>query len=155
MKAETIYLLNEYKLDEAISKLRRCELGNGFQMVLSNADVKTVRQHKYQRRLYNDISQSGMGGRHEETPESVHRFCKYEFALPIILEKDINFAWLYESVKKELFNDKEKMIWFVDSQVSTMTLTVNEAADYITKIINYYAPKGFPLTDPSEYRLTA
>jgi len=153
VKAETIYLTDDIKLDEAISKLRRCELGNKYQMVISNADTKSTRQHKYQWRLYGDINKSGIGGKHEETIEGTHIVCKFRFALPIMLAKDINFAWLYEMVKKEVGNDTDKLMWFVDKQVSTMEFTVSEAAEYITNMINFYAPKGVMMTDPEEYRL--
>ncbi len=153
MRAETIYLTDDNKLDEAISKLRRCELGNNFQMVLSNADVKTARQHKYQWRLYTDVSRSGIGGKWEETADSVHIKCKYLFALPVMLEKDPNFAWLYEMVKKETDNDTDKLMWFVDKHISTMDFTVSEGAQYITDMINYYIPKGAVLSDPKDYNL--
>jgi len=153
MKAEYIYLADQDKVREAIDRILVLETGNKYLVTISNAGDKTAKQHRYQWRLYQDISRSALGGKYEETPESVHRFCKYKFALPVILENDDNFRWLYESVKKELFNDEEKMMWFVDSQVSTMDFNVIEGMDYITDMINYYAPRGFELTDPREYGL--
>ena len=153
MKAETIYLTDQDKVREAIDKILVLDTGNKYQVVIGNADVKTSRQHKYQWRLYSDIARSGLGGKWEETAESAHIKCKYLFALPLMLAKDINFSWLYDMVKKETNNDTEKLMWFVDKQISTMDFTVNEGAQYITDMINYYAPKGFELTDPSEYGL--
>jgi len=153
MKAEQIYLLDQDKVREAIDKILVLETGNKYMVSISDASSKTTKQNNYQRRLCRDVANSGIGGRHEETADAVHRFCKYKFALPVILEKDENFAWLYESVKKELFNDEDKMIWFVDSQVSTMDFSVSEGAQYITDMINYYAPRGAKLTDPADYGL--
>lgn len=153
MKSKTIYLTDESKRSEAIAQIKDCELGNKYQVTISNADTKSTRQHKYQWRLYGDINKSGVGGKHEETIEGAHIVCKYRFALPIILAKDVNFAWLYEMVKKEVGNDTDKLMWFVDKQVSTMDFTVPEAAEYITNMINFYVPLGAILTDPKEYRL--
>jgi len=153
MKADTIYLINDEKLDEALAKVRKCELGNKFKVTISDAGNKTSRQHKYQWRLYSDVSKSGIGGKHEETPKGTHIVCKFRFALPVMLAKDENFAWLYEMVKKEIGNDTDKLMWFVDMHVSTMDFTVNEGAQYITDIINFYASRGAILTDPSEYNL--
>ena len=153
MKSKTYYKVDQEKMDECVDSINNLEIGNKYQVTISNADTKSTRQHKYQWRLYGDINKSGVGGRHEETIEGAHIVCKYRFALPIILAKDVNFAWLYEMVKKVVGNDTDKLMWFVDKQVSTMDFTVSEAAEYITNMINFYVPLGAVLTDPKEYRL--
>jgi len=153
MKAETIYLTSQDKVQDVVDTILNLEVGNKYKVEISDAGCKTSRQNRYQRRLCRDVAKSGIGGRNEVTPEKVHIKCKYLFALPVILEKDENFAWLYEMVRKEVDNDKDKLMWFVDKHVSTMDFTVSEGANYIQDMIDYYAPMGANLTDPKEYNL--
>jgi len=155
MKAEQIYLLNPDKQKEAINRVLELELGNKYKLTISNAGDKTSRQRGYQWRLYTDISKSGIGGELEETPNGVDLACKYRFALPIFMQDDDFFAELYEMFRKAHDNDPDHLRWFVAHQVHTENFNTSQMAEYITMIINYYAPKGCQLTDPAEYGLKA
>lgn len=153
MKPEIYYITDTEKAAKAISAITLLEIGNKYKVTISNAGDKTSRQRGYQWRLYTDISKSGIGGQHEETPESVDLACKYRFALAIFMRDDDFFQELYDMFRKAHNDDPEHLKWFVKTQVHTENFNTSQMAEYLTMIINYYAPKGVELTDPAEYGL--
>jgi len=153
MKAETIFLINDEKLDEALAKVRKCELGNKFKVVISNAGDKTTKQRGYQWRLYLDIVKSGVGGERNDTAEGVHVDCKWRFALPIFMRDDDFFQELYLAFKNKYEDDSERMRWFIANQVHTEQMNTSQMAEYLTMLINFYVPMGVQLTDPKDYGL--
>jgi len=153
MKAEYIYLTDLTKLGYALGRIESLEVGNKYMITISNAGDKTRKQRGYQWRLYTDISKAGIGGELEETPQGVDLACKYRFALAIFMRDDSFFSELYDMFSKSHNGDKEHLKWFVKHQVHTENFNTSQMAEYITMIINFYAPKGVQLTDPSEYGL--
>jgi len=153
MRAETYYILTEDKKGDAIEHIVSLEAGNKYKVTISNAGDKTSKQRGYQWRLYTDISKSGLGGKHEETPKTVDRACKHRFGLSIFMRDDDFFAELYEMYRKAHNDDPEHLRWFAETQVHTENFNTSQMAEYLTMIINYYAPKGFELTEPSQYGL--
>lgn len=153
MKAETIYITTAEQQRKAVGRILELEVGSKYQVTIANAGSKTSRQRGYQWRLYTDISKSGLGGIDEETPNSVNIRCKREYAVPIFKRDDDFFRELFNAYERKFSHDPVRMNWFFENMVHTEDFNTSQMAEYITMIINYYAPKGVPLTDPSEYNL--
>jgi len=150
MKSESYILINSNVLNNAIMRLKELELNGKIQLTISNAGNKSARQRGLQYLWYKDVVNSGIGGKHEETVESLHTACKYWFARPILIRDDANFAEL-DSIYTQLYNtDAIRMAWFAESQIHTEKLTVSQMAEYLTDFQRYYADKGVNLTNPDE-----
>ena len=95
-----------------------------------------------------DVAKSGFGGRHEDSKAGVHRVAKYRWALPILIRDSPNFADLYAVYRQLYEGDQEKMMWFVDEQIHTETMSVSQVAEFLSEFQNYYSGHGVALTDP-------
>jgi hypothetical protein len=146
-------MINETVYQNLIDRLCTIELDGKTKITISNAGDKTTKQRGYQWRLYLDISKSGVGGERNDTAEGVHVDCKWRFALPIFMRDDDFFQELYLAFKNKYETDSERMRWFIANQVHTEQFNTSQMAEYLTMLINFYAPMGVQLSDPKDYGL--
>lgn len=154
MKAETIYLNSLQSIKKAINRIMDILPEQQLKVVISGIGTKSSRQRGLQWMWYEDISNSGRGGKHSDIKEGVHRVCKYRFAVPIFIRDDELFADLWAAWNKrcEIMEDKEeRILYFVDQHVSTEKFTVSQMAEYLTDIQRDCINRQIELREP-EFR---
>lgn len=149
MKPEIYYINNLDILQNAISRIKYIIPNGKFKVTISDAGSKSVRQRGLQWIWYDDVVKAGIGGQYEDTKEGVHLLSKYRWYLPILQRDSEDFAALYELWYEKYGKDKERMLWFVDTQVSTEDLDVSQMAEYLTSFQQHYSRHGVTLTDPA------
>jgi hypothetical protein len=142
---ETFYLGSQYQKE----RLKACvdSLPNKatIKAVITDAKTKSASQLGLQWLWYTEIAISGVGA--YDTKEDVHRFCKWKFAVPILLRDDDVFAYIWPEIKRKYQDNKEAMKYIIDAFVSTQGEGF-AMGEYLTEIERYYRPQGVNLTDP-------
>ena len=153
MRAEKYTLVNQQVKNNAIKRLAEIEPDGKVQVTFSGIGTKTARQRGLQFLWYTNVAESGMGGRHEETKDSVHRFAKFKFGLPILLREDEFFTALYNAWVSKYGDNREAMAYFIDNHVHTEKFTVSQMAEYLTEFQHYYSSNDVPLANPDDMGL--
>ena len=112
----------------------------------------TAKQRGLKWQWNEDISRSGLGG--NDTQSSVHIWNKKEFAHPIFMRDNENYAILFKGFRdsvKDLDDYIDRMKWFVKHKIETEEFTKNQQAEYLTYVQKYWLDKGVNLTDPDDY----
>jgi hypothetical protein len=151
VKAKTFYITSLSSIQEATKFIIGLIPDGKFKVVISNAGDKSSKQRGLQWIWNNDVSKSGIGGEHEETPGGVHIVSKFRFALPILIRDDDFFADLWQGWYEKHQYDKEALMYFVEHHVSTEVFSVSQMAEYLTNFKNHYIKHGVNLTAP-EFR---
>lgn len=153
MKAETFFLVSDAVRATAIQRILEMPVDGNFKVTVASAGGKSSRQRGLQWMWYTNVADSGMGGRHEETKDSVHLFSKYKFGLPIMLRDDEFSAGLYNAWFDKYGEDPERMAWFVEHHVHTEKFNVAQMAEYLTEFQHYYSSRDVPLANPDDMGL--
>jgi hypothetical protein len=153
MKAESYYMINESVYQNLIDRLCKVELDGKTKITICNAGSKSTKQRGLQWRWYDDISKSGVGGKHEGTTRGVDLKCKWLFAMTILLRDEKEFCWLWEVFYEKYEGNEEMIEYFVEKHVHTEQFNTSQMTEYLDIIDNYYTDKGVNLTDPREYGL--
>ena len=148
MKATKFILSSELIRDNAISAINNIELNGKTQVTISDVGAKSARQRALNWMWNNEVAESGIGGKHEDTAEGVHLVAKYRWALPILQRDDEHFASLYDIWVQLYKGDEERMLWFIDKQVHTEAMSVSQNAEFLTMFQRFYQKHGVSLTDP-------
>ena len=153
MKSETYKIINENVKVSACLRIKDLIADGKTEVVIRNSGSKSAAQRGLQWKWYTEIAKSGTGGEHEDTKEGVHLISKYRWAIPILIRDNPFFADLH-SVWIQLYGkDKERMRFFIDSQVHTESFTSHQTAEFLTEIQKYYTSNGVALTDPDDLKL--
>lgn len=155
MKAESYILANTNVLNTAIIRIKALPLDGTKRLIISDAGSKSDKQRALNWLWNTEVSQSGIGGKHEDTKNGVHLVAKYRWAVPILVRDDPFFADLWGTWFKMYSNQPERVEWFVDTQVHTEKMTASQAAEYLTEFQRYYMSHGVQLTDPDDLKLLA
>ena len=147
MKAKSFYLSDDHIKQNAIDFIGAVDTLERLKVVVSNVGSKSAQRRGLQWQWYTDIVKSGIGGKYEEDKDSLHRACKWRWAVPILLRDDVNFAAIWPELNKLYKADPEKMKYIVDTFVSTEGDDFN-MTEYMENIMHYYLPRGVTLTDP-------
>jgi hypothetical protein len=139
--------------NNAIRRIQQIPCDGNMEVVIRSAGSKSGRQRGLQWLWYEDVAKSGKGGEHEDSKEGVHLVSKYRFAVPIFIRDDPFFADLYAQWVDKYGKDRERMLWFVDTQVHTEKFNTAQTAEYLTLYQNHYTERGFNSTDPDRQLL--
>jgi hypothetical protein len=153
MRAERIVLYSDNDRNNAIRRLQQIPCDGKMQIKFESSGSKSGKQRNLEWQWYTDVAKSGKGGEYEDTKEGVHLVSKYRFAVPIFIRDDPFFADLYAQWVNQYGKDRERMLWFVDTQVHTEKFNTAQMAEYLTLFQNHYTEKGFNLTDPDRQLL--
>lgn len=148
MKAETFYPISKTVVSSLITRILELTPDTTIQVKISNTGTKSDKQRGLDWTWNTEISQAGIGGKHEDTKKGVHLACKWRFGVPILRRDDDFFAALYVGWLEKHKGDEEAIMWFIDHHVSTEALTVSQMAEYLTAKEMFYSSKGVNLTDP-------
>jgi hypothetical protein len=151
MKAETLYLDSLQAIKKAVTRIMDILPEQQLKIVISGVGTKSSRQRGLQWMWYEDIANSGKGGKHCDTKEGVHLVCKYRFAVPIFIRDDDFFSDLWEGWRRRcdtMENKEERMLYFVDQHVSTEKMSVSQTAEYLTDIQRDCINKQIELREP-------
>ena len=149
MKAQHYILISEQVRENAIDYIRELPADGKLKITISDAKDKSVRQRGLQWKWYTEVSEAGIGGRHEDTKEGVHLVSKWRWAMPILIRDDDFFAELFMAWQEKHKNDEDAMRWFVDTQVHTESFNTSQMAEYLTEFQRYYG-QYVALTDPND-----
>ena len=72
MKAEHFILISEQVRANAILRINELPMEGKIKVTISDSGGKTARQRGLQFMWYTEVSEAGIGGRHEDTKEGVH-----------------------------------------------------------------------------------
>lgn len=151
MKQEVFYITSPEKQAEAVTAVVKLSMDDKVKVTISSAKDKSVRQRGLQWKWYTEVSQAGIGGKHEDTKEGVHSVSKFRWALTIMLRDDDFFAQLWEAwVHKN--DSPEALRWFVDNQVHTEKFNTTQMGEFLDDFQKHYSPY-VALTDPKEFDL--
>lgn len=151
MKAETIYLDSLQAIKKAVNRIMDILPEQQLKIVISGIGTKSDRQRGLQWMWYEDIVNSGRGGKYCDNKNIVHSYCKYRFAVPILIRDDDFFSDLWSAWEKrsEIMEDSQsRMLYFVEEHVSTEKLTVSQMSEYLTEIQRYCINNGIELREP-------
>lgn len=150
MKAKTFILCNQKIMHNLLAELYDLPIDGETKVTISNAGGTIEKQRGLDRLWDKDIAQAGIGGRYEDTEANVHRLSKSLFALPIMLAREEgHFAEIYNAFKKNHNGDQEAILWFIDTQISTLDFDKEEMSKYLEAKQRHYIPLGVNLTDPA------
>ncbi len=152
MKAESFFLINPHIRDNAIKRIMELPFDGKAKITISDAGSKSVRQRGLQFLWYTDVAKAGIGGRHEDTKNGVHRLSKFIWAIPILVRDDEFFADLYKAYSIAFKDKPERMEWFVDTQVHTEAFSTSQMAEFLTDFQRHYGALC-NLTDPQDRNL--
>ena len=149
MKHEQFILVNDNVLNNAIMRIKEIPCDGKTKIVIANAGTKSDKQRGLQWKWYTEVSEAGIGGKHEDTKDGVHLICKYHWAIPILIRDDMTFGELHHIWKQLYGTDAERMQWFTENQVSTEAFSTSQMAEYLTDFQKHYGPL-VNLTDPAQ-----
>ena len=139
MKAEKYTLVSESVRGNTIARISEIPCDGKVTVTIGASGSKSSRQRALQWKLYTEIAQAGIGGKHEDTKEGVALVVKYRWVLPILIRDDPNFAELYTAwADKYKGKDDFRMLWFVKTQVHTEALTTSQMSEVLSEVYNYY-----------------
>lgn len=155
MKAISITLSNDAALRRAVSEVMATyasEKAGTTEVVIRNVGTKSVKQRGLQHIWYQDIVRSGKGGQYEADEHTLDIYLKYRWGLKIMLPTRPLLAEAYVEYSNTHKHQPDRMMWWVEQNVHTEQMTVNEMAQFLTAIFDWYVIRhGFNLTDPDEY----
>ena len=158
MKAIRTRLTDEKALEYTIGRIREQELNGKVMVTIHNAVPKTARQRGLQHLWYEDVVNSGIGGKYEEDTTSLDLFVKWQWVLKILLydpgmdpEWQADFQDLFLDYSARYKHNPRKMKFFIKNFVHTEDLPVDLMAKVLTEFERYYLSKGAKLRDPSLY----
>jgi hypothetical protein len=152
MKQEVFYITSPEKQAEAVTAVVKLSLDDKVKVTISSAKDKSVRQRGLQWKWYTEVSQAGIGGKHEDTKEGVHSLSKWAWALPIFIRDDDFFSELWTAWTVSHKDNKEAMRWFIDTQVHTEKFNTAQMGEFLDDFQKHYSPH-VALTDPKEFDL--
>lgn len=152
MKAETFNLINYEVRKNAINRIMDIDADGKIKVTISNVGSKSSRQQGLDWKWDGEIFKSGIGWV-DETVEETHARSKWMFARPIQLRDNELFQGIYGHFMKVHGNDPKKCLEFAKDYISTQTMSVNQAAEYMTNKQRFWIEKGVQLTEPSLYGL--
>ena len=135
---------------KAVSAIKDIQADGTWKVTISKSAGKSARQRGLQWTWYRDVVRSGMGGRDEADEHRLDLVSKFRWCLPIKLREDDFFAELYAMYKAKHGDDKDRMMWFVETKVHTEELDSSQMAEFLTSFQRYYLGEGFPLSDPED-----
>ena len=138
MKAESFRIVSDLIKSNVVSRIIELETDGKVEVVIRNSGKKSERQRGLQWAWNTDVSLAGIGGKHEDTKNGVHLVSKYRWALPILTRDDPDFSLLYSMWLEKHGQDEERMLWFIDTQVHTESMTTSQMAEYLTDFQRYY-----------------
>lgn len=153
MKKEPYNLINQDIANRFITRFRLLPVDGTYKVVISDIGSKSSRQHGLYWMWSTEVSEAGIGGKHEDTKNGVHLVAKYRWLVPILMRDDPFFADIYLTWKENWGQDEERMLWFIDKQTSTKDLTVSQMAELLTDFERHYRPL-VNLTNPDLYGLS-
>ena len=153
MKAEKYTLVSESVRGNTLARISEIPCDGKTTVSIGSSGSKSARQRGLQWRWYTDVAKAGIGGKHEDDKNGVHLVSKYRWALPILIRDDANFADLYNSWATKYKGDEFRMLWFIQTQVSTEDFNVSQMAEYLTNFQHHYLSHGVNLTNPDEQGL--
>jgi hypothetical protein len=151
VKQEVFYITSPEKQAEAVTAVVKLSLDDKVKVTISSAKDKSVRQRGLQWKWNTEVSQAGIGGKHEDTKEGVHSVSKFRWALPIMLRDDDFFSELYQAWMAKN-SSGEALRWFVDTQVHTEKFNTTQMGEYLDAFQKHYS-EWVDLTDPKEFDL--
>ena len=152
MKPQSYILVNQQVMRNALQHINSLECDGKLKVTISSSGSKSARRRNLQWMWYSEVVNSGIGGKHEESKESVHRFSKFKFAVPLLLRDDTDFADLWTNLHKLYRGDSEKMKYIVDNFVSTEGDDF-AMGEYLTEFHRYYSDLGVNLSNPDDLGL--
>lgn len=148
MKQEIFFIVNDLVKSNVIKRITNIGADGKVKVVISNAGTKSAKQRGLQWKWYTEVSQAGIGGKHEDTKEGVHLLSKWRWGIPIFIRDNPFFADLFSAWKDKHVLDEEAMLWFVDNQVHTEKFTTSQSAEFLTDFQRHYS-QLIELTDPA------
>ena len=147
MQAESFFIVNTDVKKNLIGRIMDIPADGKTKVVISNAGTKSGRQRGLQWRWYTEVANAGIGGRHEDTKDGVHLVSKWRWAIPILCRDDPFFADIFTAWREKHGTDEKAMEWFVDVQVHTESMSINQIGEFLTDFQRHYGPL-VGLTDP-------
>ena len=137
----------------AISLISGIEPDGRLKVTISNSATKSARQRGLQWTWYRDVVKSGIGGRHEESEDSLDLFAKWMWVRPILMREDELFSEIIGYFMDNHAYQPDSIKAFTRDWIHTEKLTVNQMAEFLTSFQNFYLSKGVNLSEPEDYKL--
>ena len=152
MKAEIFNIINHEVRKNVINRIMDIDADAKIKVTISNIGSKSSRQQGLDWKWDGEIFRSGIGW-HDEAVEETHARSKWMFARPILLRDSELFQSIHDHFMALYGKDANKCIEFASDYISTQTMSVSQAAEYMTNKQMYWINKGVNLTDPKLYGL--
>ena len=149
MSTANITIASEREKTEAITIIQAIEPNGKLKVTIGPSGNKSAKQRGLQWKWFTEVSQAGIGGKHEDTKEGVALVAKWRWAIPILIRDDEFFADLFVAYRDKWGNDEAHMRYFVDVYVHTEQFNTSQMAEFLTEFQNHYSPI-VNLTDPQE-----
>ncbi len=148
MKTESYFLGSNNARRTILQRISSLEINGGIKVTISDSVSRSARQNALYWKWMTEVSESGFGGKHEDTKEGAHIICKYRFARRII-QRDNSGHWEFiQSLETEYKTRPEALMHIADAFLTTTDFTVAQMSEYMTDIERHYQSIGVDLTIP-------
>ena len=151
MKPRTIFIGSVAAKLEALNFVHDIDINDGVKITIGDGRSKSAKQRGLQWRWNTDVSNSGIGGKHEDTKEGVHIVSKWRFGRSLIAEFMPEHFELLITLEERFKSNPDVMYYIADKFISTEDFEVPIMAKYLTEFERYYRGKhGVNLTIPDD-----
>ncbi len=128
---------SKQSLDDAIIQMENDFHKYKWLSIKVSKGSRTSRQNQWIYKAYSMLEKQG-----DMTAAEYRRYCKYNFGLAIVFEKDLEMASIYRKMLRKL--DYESQMLAMDMITVTSNFDVEQGARYINEIINHFNDKRLP-----------
>ena len=153
MKAENFIINSDQVKANLIERIDSIPTDGKTKVSISASGSKSAKQRGLQWKWFTEVSQAGIGGKHEDTKEGVALLAKWRWAIPILIRDDEFFADLFAVYRDKWNDDEARMRYFIDVYVHTEQFNTSQMAEFLTEFQKHYSPL-VNLTDPQEGMLS-
>lgn len=149
MKAENFIINSDQVKENLMSRIFSIPTDGKTKVTIGPSGSKSAKQRGLQWKWFTEVSEAGIGGKHEDTKEGVALLAKWRWAIPILIRDDLFFADLFAVYREKWNNDEARMRYFIDVYVHTEQFNTSQMAEFLTEFQRHYS-QSVNLTEPQE-----
>lgn len=138
MKTEHFHIDGDQEKEDLITRIRTILTDGKTKVSISASGSKSAKQRGLQWKWFTEVSQAGIGGKHEDTKEGVALVAKWRWAIPILIRDDEFFADLFAAYRDKWGSDEAHMRYFVDVYVHTEQFNTSQMSEFLNDFQNHY-----------------
>ena len=151
MKSESFFIGSQASKQRVLQRIQSLDIDGGVKVTIGDGRSKSARQRALQWMWNTEVSNSGVGGKHEDTKEGVHVVSKWRFGRPLIAQFMPEQFKFIKALEDKYRDNPDAMYYIADKFISTEDFEVPIMAKYLTEFQKHYGIKhGVNLTIPDQ-----